>query len=78
MPPSPRTVVVDRRVQTIRTLVAAGVPVTALVAPVIPQLNDSDLEAVLEASAGAGVRARASPRAPVSLQFSTSQLGLFD
>ena len=50
----PRAASPKRRVQTIRALASAGIPVTALVAPVIPQLNDRDLEAVLEASAGAG------------------------
>ena len=50
----PRAAGPKRRLQTIRALASAGVPVTALVAPVIPQLNDCDLEAVLEASAGAG------------------------
>ncbi len=32
----------------------AGVPVGVLVAPVIPQLNDKDLEAILEAAAAHG------------------------
>ena len=50
----PRAAGPKRRVQTIRAVASAGIPVTALVAPVIPQLNDCHLEAVLEASAGAG------------------------
>jgi DNA repair photolyase len=50
----PRAAGPRRRVQMIRTLASAGIPVTALVAPVIPQLNDRDLEAVLEAAADAG------------------------
>jgi DNA repair photolyase len=34
----------------------AGVPVGVLAAPVIPQLNDSDLESILEAAAAHGAR----------------------
>ena len=36
-----------------RALRDAGVPVGVMVAPVIPQLNDRDLEAILEAAAAA-------------------------
>ncbi len=43
-----------RRLQTLRTLSSAGIPVGVMVAPVIPQLNDKDLEAILEAAAEAG------------------------
>jgi DNA repair photolyase len=35
-------------------LAAAGVPVSVLVAPVIPALNDDEIERVLEAAANAG------------------------
>ena len=42
--------------QAIRTLSDAGVPVGVLVAPVIPQLNDKDMEAILEAAAAHGAR----------------------
>jgi DNA repair photolyase len=50
----PRAAAPHRRIQTIRTLAAAGIPVTVLVAPIIPQLNDKDLEAVLEQAREAG------------------------
>ena len=50
----PRAASGRRRVQMIKTLASAGIPVTALVAPIIPQLNDRDLEAVLEAASEAG------------------------
>jgi DNA repair photolyase len=40
--------------QTVKTLSEAGIPVGVLVAPVIPQLNDHDLEAILEAAAANG------------------------
>jgi DNA repair photolyase len=50
----PRATAPHRRIQTVRTLAEAGIPVTALVAPVIPQINDRDLERVLEAAREAG------------------------
>jgi DNA repair photolyase len=52
----PRAAAPHRRLQAIATLAAAGVPTGVMVAPVIPQLNDSDLEAILEAAAQAGAR----------------------
>jgi DNA repair photolyase len=52
----PRAATPPRRLQAIRTLSDAGVPVGVLAAPVIPQLNDSDLEAILEAAAAHGAR----------------------
>src|SRR5438105_1161389 len=45
----PRATAPARRLQTVKALADAGVPVGVLVAPVIPQLNDRDLEAILEA-----------------------------
>jgi len=50
----PRAASPRRRLQAIRALAAAGVPVGVMVAPVIPQLNDRDLEAILAAAADAG------------------------
>ena len=52
----PRAAAPFRRVETLRRLSAHGVPCGVLVAPVIPFLNDKDMEAVLEAAAGAGAR----------------------
>ncbi len=52
----PRASAPARRVEALRELAAAGVPTGVMVAPVIPQLNDSDLEAILEAAAAAGAR----------------------
>ena len=43
-----------RRLQTIRRLADAGIPVGVLVAPVIPFLTDHEIEPVLEAAAAAG------------------------
>ncbi len=50
----PRAAAPYRRIETMRALVAAGVPTGVLTAPMIPMLNDRDLEAALEAAHGAG------------------------
>jgi DNA repair photolyase len=50
----PRAATPPRRLQAMKALADAGVPVGVLVAPVIPQLNDRDLEAILEAAAAQG------------------------
>jgi DNA repair photolyase len=50
----PRAAAPYRRVETVRRLSARGVPCGVFVAPVIPFLNDKDMEAVLEAVAAAG------------------------
>lgn len=50
----PRASAPHRRIKIIRTLAAAGVPAGVLVAPIIPALNDRDMEAVLEQAAEAG------------------------
>ncbi|WP_454689462.1 PA0069 family radical SAM protein [Achromobacter aloeverae] len=50
----PRASAPQRRLQAVRALAEAGVPVGVLVAPVIPFINDVYLERILEAAAGAG------------------------
>ncbi len=50
----PRAPAPQRRLQQVETLAAAGIPVGVIVAPVIPQLTDCDLESVLEAAAAHG------------------------
>jgi DNA repair photolyase len=50
----PRATAVHRRLQTIRQLTGHGIPVTVLFAPVIPILNDNEVESVLTASVNAG------------------------
>ena len=50
----PRCVAPQRRIEAIRALAQAGVPVGVLVAPVIPFLTDDQIEAVLEAAFAAG------------------------
>ena len=52
----PRAPTPQRRLQTVRALAAAGVPVGVIAAPMIPQLTDRYLEAILEAAAAAGAR----------------------
>jgi len=52
----PRAAAPDKRLEAIRGLTAAGVPVGVMVAPVIPALNDAEIEAILEAAAEAGAR----------------------
>ena len=52
----PRAARPGLRVETIRGLAEGGVPVGALAAPMIPALNDDELEAILETCADAGAR----------------------
>jgi len=52
----PRCSAPARRLETIRRLAAAGIPVGVLVAPVIPFLTDHQIEPVLDAASAAGAR----------------------
>src|SRR5579859_7319360 len=52
----PRAATPARRLEALRQLAAAGVPTSAMVAPVIPAINDAEIERILEAVAAAGVR----------------------
>jgi DNA repair photolyase len=52
----PRASTPPRRLDALRQLVKAGVPASALVAPVIPAINDAEIERILEAVAATGVR----------------------
>jgi DNA repair photolyase len=52
----PRAASPQARLRALEALSAAGVPTGVLVAPVIPALNDHEIEAILEAAARAGVR----------------------
>ncbi len=52
----PRAASPARRLQTVERLAAAGVPVGVMFAPVIPALNDGEMEAVLAAAAARGAR----------------------
>ncbi len=50
----PRAAAPHRRIEAIRMLAEAGVPVTVMVAPIVPAINDSEIEAILEEAAKAG------------------------
>jgi len=50
----PRAAAPARRLRTIETLARAGVPVCVNVAPVIPFVNEPEIERILEAAANAG------------------------
>lgn len=52
----PRCVAPVRRLETMKKLSEAGIPVGVIVAPVIPFLTDHQIEAVLEAAYAAGAR----------------------
>ena len=52
----PRAATPMRRLEALRRLAAAGVPTTVMVAPIIPSLNDMEIERILEAASAAGAR----------------------
>jgi DNA repair photolyase len=52
----PRASTPMRRLETLRRLSQAGVPTSVMVAPIIPALNDSEIERILEAAQVAGVK----------------------
>src|SRR5664279_4764282 len=52
----PRASTPPKRLEALRQLAEAGIPTTVMVAPVIPALNDSEIERILDAAAHAGVR----------------------
>jgi DNA repair photolyase len=53
----PRATAPARRLETIRALSEAGIPVTVLVAPLIPVLTDAELETLLEMARASGAHA---------------------
>lgn len=50
----PRASAPHKRLKAIQVLSEAGVPVSAMMAPIIPALNDSEIEAILETAADHG------------------------
>jgi DNA repair photolyase len=52
----PRAAAPARRLQAVAELVRAGVPASVLAAPMIPGLNDAEMEKILEAASRAGAR----------------------
>ncbi len=55
----PRAAAPERRLETVRRLAQAGIPVGVLVAPVIPALNDPELESILDAARRSGATSAA-------------------
>jgi DNA repair photolyase len=53
----PRAAAPQRRLETLTRLSEAGIPAVAMVAPVIPALNDHELEQIVKAAHAAGARA---------------------
>jgi len=50
----PRAPTPARRLAAIQALSAAGIPVTVMVAPIVPAINDSEIERILAAARQAG------------------------
>jgi DNA repair photolyase len=50
----PRAATPQKRLETIRVLSAAGIPTGVMTAPIIPALNDDEMESILTAAANAG------------------------
>ena len=69
----PRAPAPKRRLDIIRNLAAAGIPVRVQVSPLIPALTDHELEAVLEAAATAG----ATHATSIPLRLPREVAGLF-
>ena len=52
----PRAAAPYRRLATMKALAEAGIPVTVMTAPLIPALNDMEMEKILEAAWEVGAR----------------------
>jgi len=52
----PRAPTPERRLEAIEKLAASGVPVGVMVAPIIPAVNDSEVEKILSRARAAGAR----------------------
>jgi DNA repair photolyase len=52
----PRAASPERRLRTVRTLAEAGVPVRVNLAPVIPFVNEPEIDAIVDAAGDAGAR----------------------
>ena len=52
----PRAAQPERRLETIRALSEAGIPTSVMVAPIIPSINDHEIEAILARAHAAGAR----------------------
>ncbi len=52
----PRAATPTRRLETMRMLADAGIPVSVMAAPIIPGLNDHEVERILDSARAAGAR----------------------
>lgn len=52
----PRAATPMRRLETLRSLSVARIPTSVMIAPVIPALNDPEIERILDAAAAAGAK----------------------
>ncbi|MCT7373618.1 PA0069 family radical SAM protein [Chelativorans salis] len=52
----PRAATPPRRLEAMRSLSDAGIPVSVMIGPVIPGMNDSEMERILESAYAAGAR----------------------
>jgi len=52
----PRTASPQARLRAVKELIAAGIPTSVMVAPVIPAITDHEMESILEAAATVGAR----------------------
>ncbi|TAJ29900.1 PA0069 family radical SAM protein [Bosea sp. (in: a-proteobacteria)] len=52
----PRAAAPAKRLETIRKLSEAGIPVTVLVAPIVPAINEHEIERILDAAKAAGAQ----------------------
>jgi DNA repair photolyase len=51
----PRAATPSKRLEALRVLSNAGVPTAVMTAPIVPAINDSEIERILDAAANAGV-----------------------
>jgi DNA repair photolyase len=70
----PRAATPERRLETIEALAAAGIPTAVMAAPMIPALNDAELEAIIEAAIARG----ATSAGYVLLRLPLELAGLFE
>ena len=68
----PRASIPARRLEAVRRLAEAGIPVRVLVAPVIPGMTDHEMPAIVAAAAEAGARAAA--YIPLRLPYGLKEL----
>ncbi len=52
----PRASTPEKRLEALRLLTEAGVPTVVMAAPMIPAINDMELERILDAAAAQGVK----------------------